>query len=113
MALPGVALCRFTQHNHPHYFVVCLPTGFLLLARHAEALARVRGGGLLTRRFFVLPLACAAFGAVFLFCMWQDMLIEKGFPDGNYGTAYRFLDDPNALRVESLEHYTATEAMLP
>jgi 4-amino-4-deoxy-L-arabinose transferase-like glycosyltransferase len=91
LALPGAALCALVQWNFPHYFLICLPAGFLLMARHAEILSRSWMSGAFTRRFQLLLILSLGFAAVFLFCMSQELAVNRGFPEGEYGTALRYI----------------------
>ena len=78
LVLPALGLCLVRQLAFPHYFVICLPAGFLLMARQAAL-----------RRPWVYPvLICLAFSAVLLFCLGLDLQSQGGFPDGNYGMGF-------------------------
>ena len=47
--------------------------------------------GAVARRFQLLLMIGLAFAAVFLFCMSQEIVVNQGFPEGEYGIAFRRL----------------------
>ncbi|OPZ04345.1 MAG: hypothetical protein BWZ10_03173 [candidate division BRC1 bacterium ADurb.BinA364] len=106
MAAPGAALCGLIQLNYPHYFAVCLPAGYLLIARLAAVLDRAPGKPPWERAFRLAPLACLAFALTLLFCLGQDLARDGGFMGGEYGRSYRTMamgDAPWAWEEASRE----------